>query len=205
MHDDRHLKASDLLIARLEAHEDARITLRDIVQAFETRGFGFVILIFALPNCLPGPPGIGSIVGIPMAFVAIQLMIGQHRPWLPRWLLDHSLDRAGLLIMLTGSRKRIRWFEALFKPRLETLFDKAPQWLIGLFLIVLAGCVLLPLPLTNFIPAVASAIIGLALIERDGAALVVGAIVGIVGIAITTTVVAGIWVAVLKSIEHLFA
>lgn len=199
------MKASDLLVERLSADAAPRISLRDIVQAFETRGFGFVLLIFALPNCLPGPPGIGSIFGLPLLFVAAQLMIGQQRPWLPRWLLDRTLDRHRLLATLTGSSARIRWFEALFKPRLEALFDYLPGGVLGVVLLVLAACIMIPLPLTNFIPAVASAIIGLALIERDGAALLVGLLVGLTGTLITLTVVGGVWVVIVQTVERLLA
>jgi hypothetical protein len=202
---DRRQRASDLLYDSLKAVSAERVTLADIVAAFDTRGFGFLLLVFALPNCVPTPPGIGALFGLPLGFIACQLMINRHRPWLPNWLLRRDLDRAALMSTIERSRRGIRRFEALFKPRLEGLFDAIPEWLLGAFLLLLAISIIIPFPLTNFVPAIGSAVIGLALIERDGLALLFGFAIGIAGLALSIFVIGGAWVVTLEAIHQFIA
>lgn len=44
----------------------ARIAVADLVTAMEARAYGALLLIFALPNVLPAPPGTSGILGLPL-------------------------------------------------------------------------------------------------------------------------------------------
>ena len=74
-----------ILEALPEAVEGDRISFGDLVDAFESRSFGPLIVIFAAPNILPvALPGISAVLGAPLILLTAQLMLGWHRPWLPR-------------------------------------------------------------------------------------------------------------------------
>ena len=56
---------------------------------------------------------------------------------------------------------------------------------------VLAMAVMLPLPFTNFVPAMGIAVISLGLLEEDGVTIFVGLLIGLVGLAIVAAVLFG--------------
>jgi hypothetical protein len=55
----------------------ARISFGRIVAALGGRGYGLSILIFALPSCLPMPPGIPTVTGL--ALIVIEYCLGTHQ------------------------------------------------------------------------------------------------------------------------------
>ena len=63
--------------------------------------------------------------------------------------------------------------------------------LIGIGILVLALVLTLPIPFANWLPAFAIAIIGLAIVEKDGVAVLVGLAVGVASLAVAATVVIG--------------
>jgi hypothetical protein len=70
-----------------------RVKVSDITDSLGQRSFGFILLIFALPNSLPilGIPGVSTITGLPLLFVAVQMALRHERVYLPRWIANSSL------------------------------------------------------------------------------------------------------------------
>ncbi|MBI1779702.1 MAG: exopolysaccharide biosynthesis protein [Proteobacteria bacterium] len=173
--------ASEILARVLAASDAPRVTLEEIVQGLGDRTYGFLIFIFAIPNGVPGPslPGLSTLTGVPLIFVALQMALGYPRPWLPRWLGRRSLPRAGLLNLLARARPVLAWCERRIRPRLVGPATPVLDRLVG-FYICLVGLVLaLPIPFGNFPPAWALALMALGLIQRDGAAIAVAALFAI--------------------------
>ena len=56
-------RTSEVLRDLVEGGESERITFREILVELRHRAFGFALLIFALPCCLPMPPGIPTVCG----------------------------------------------------------------------------------------------------------------------------------------------
>ena len=56
----------------------------DAVEVLRDRAFALLVVVLALPNCLPMPPPIPLVCGFLLAFVAIQIALGRSTPWLPR-------------------------------------------------------------------------------------------------------------------------
>ena len=77
-----------------DAHE--RVTLREIAEALDERSFGAFLLVFAIPNLIPLPPGATLILGLPLLFVAWQIVAGHKKVWLPDRLANYALDKATL-------------------------------------------------------------------------------------------------------------
>lgn len=189
--------AFDLLCAVLRAHPGERIPVAELIEAFQERGFGFLLFVFALPNCVPMPPGVGSALGIPVALLAAQMVLGFKAPWLPGWLMRKTLPRAPLLKGLEGFEPRVRAFERFMHPRHDRVFDVLGDRGIGVLVGILAVAILLPAPFTNFILSISVVMIALAVIERDGRMLGLGVLAGIASTAVTLVVsgafLAGVW------------
>ena len=62
---------SDLL-ARLARSRDGKVTIRDIAIALQDRSFGAFLLVFALPNLVPLPPGATFVLGLPLVFIELK-------------------------------------------------------------------------------------------------------------------------------------
>jgi len=79
--------ALSAVLQRLAQQTDRdRISVRDLLAALGDRALGALLFVFAFPNVFPMPPGISTILGAPLVFLAAQLLLGRA-PWLPqaRW------------------------------------------------------------------------------------------------------------------------
>jgi hypothetical protein len=168
------------------------VSVRSLFQAFGERSFGFLLLIFSLPNCVPAPPGLGSIIGLPVLMIAAQMVLGWPTPWLPRRVLDKKVRRETLQKVLNLAEPKLRRVERLCRPRGSLVRTRTAERLIGLYIMLLSLCVLLPFPLTNMIPAMATVVLSVALIEKDSMILGLGIAIGLAGLAVTASVLAAL-------------
>lgn len=180
-----HKRVSLVLRAVIETAPGDTISVREIIEAFGERAFGFVIILFSLPNCIPAPPGMNSVFGIPVLLFAVQLALGFKKPWLPRRILDKRFRVATFRKIIDAAEPKLRRVENLLRPRHTALFGPRGDRLIGLFAVILALCVIVPLPGTNWVPSIALVILSMAILQEDGLVLGFGILTGIAGIAYT--------------------
>jgi hypothetical protein len=180
--------ASAVLRSVIEAAEGETITLRQILEAFGERAFGFVLILFSLPNCVPAPPGLAGVVGTPVLLFGIQMLLGHRRPWLPDFILRRTVSVATFRRLIDLAEPKMQRLEAFCKPRHTWLFSSVGDRMIGLFAILVAVSVLIPFPGTNFPPSIALVIVSIAVMEEDGLLLVGGALIGFAGFAYTAAV-----------------
>ena len=66
----------------LTGGEDAamQISLGEIVTRLDTQARGVLMILFALPNCLPGIPGTSAVTGLPLVFLTLQMALNRP-PW----------------------------------------------------------------------------------------------------------------------------
>ena len=69
-----------------ENGEAVEITLGELFDALQARAFGILLLVLALPCCLPFVYIIPQIVALPMLLLAGQMAAGRTSPWLPERL-----------------------------------------------------------------------------------------------------------------------
>jgi hypothetical protein len=139
-------RVTDVLRRVAAGEPDDPVTVRSLFEAFGERSFGFLMLVFSLPNCVPAPPGIGSIIGLPVLMIAAQMVLGWPRPWLPRRVLDKTVRRETLQKVLKLAEPRLRRVERLCRPRGNLVSSTTAERLIGMFIVLLSLSVLLPLP-----------------------------------------------------------
>ncbi|MDR4306622.1 exopolysaccharide biosynthesis protein [Chelatococcus sambhunathii] len=158
----------------LAASDVERVSVGSILHAFGDRAFGALLLVFALPNALPMPPGTSAILGAPIVFIAFQLMIGRPTLWLPRFITERSLARADFATLANKIDPWVHKLERLLKPRLPLLTTPFADRLTGLACFVLSLILALPIPFGNMPPAIALTAFALGMIESDGAAIAAG-------------------------------
>lgn len=117
----------------------------------------------------------GVIVGTALALLAVQMMAGARRPWLPGRLRALRLPRA---IVAAGVSRIMAVFRRIGlspRPRLEWAVRAGAARMAMSFSLLVSGLVLvLPLPFGNQLPSLAAAAFGLALLRRDGVAALLG-------------------------------
>jgi len=180
------------------------ITIADLLGAIGDRAFGALLLLFAAPNAIPvSLPGVSTVLGTPIVFLALQLMLGRNAPWLPAFLSRRAMPRAAFAHAIDVVLPWLQRAERLLKPRLCWLASGPVERLIGLVCLVLATVLALPIPFGNMPPALAICVLALALLEKDGLATLLGLAVAAVALFIAWGVLLGIVKAVSLFLRHL--
>ena len=161
--------------------EDARpvLTVGEMLEAFDSRAFGAMLLVFGLLNTLPLPPGSSTLLSLPILFLAPQIALGREIPWLPRKLVEHPLKRDDLRGLFRKLTPIVRRMELVTRPRLELLFAPVGERAIGVVCTLLALVLVLPIPLGNLAPGATVAVLALALLQRDGILALLGYLMAI--------------------------
>jgi hypothetical protein len=186
-----HASASNILRALADRTGGETVSIGQMTTAFGERAFGILMIVFCLPNLIP-TPGLGSLFGIPLLFITLQMALGRPRPWLPRSIESRTIQRTTLVKMVNAVEPRLRTIEGILRPRLTGLFSPAMDRVIGIFAALCAISIIIPLPGTNFPPAVAVILISLAVTEEDGLYLGLGLAIGTAGLTYTTLLVGGL-------------
>jgi hypothetical protein len=191
-------RTSEVLRELAEGDGD-RVTFRDVLTRLRHRAFGFTLLIFALPCCLPMPPGIPTVCGVAIVIIALNLIAARQRLWLPNAIADKSLLRADLARMVNRVAPYLERLEKICKPRLGVVTEPVGKILIGLVIFVLGFIMILPIPfLGNMPPGFAASVIAIGMTERDGLIVVIGAFVSVAAIAVASVAT---WAAILGVIN----
>lgn len=166
------------------------LSLRGILDDFDERGFGILLLIATLPAFIPIPVG-GGISGPLVVFLGAQLLFGRKDVWLPRRIADWGPKRDAFARFVARMSPWLGRLEHLIRPRLSWMFDHPLTNAITGALLVVTGVLLaLPIPATNYLFGGLLLAFALALLERDGALLAIAWIVAIV-IAVTIALLSG--------------
>ena len=198
----QHQSASAVLRAVIDEAKGETISIGEIIEAFGERAFGFVLILFSLPNCVPAPPGIAGIVGTPVLIFGIQMMLGHTRPWLPGFILRRSVSTAKFKRLIDIAEPRLQKLESYCRPRLLPLFGPFGDRVAGFFAFLVAVSVLIPFPGTNFPPSIALVIASIAIMEEDGYLLILGYLIGLAGLAYTATVLGASYHLILAGIHN---
>ena len=86
---------------------------------------------------------------------------------------------------------RLDFARGMIQPRLLPLTSALGQRLIGAAGLVLAAIVFLPVPFGNALPGIALVLMAVGLLSRDGIAVVVGGLIGVVGLVVASGFIYG--------------
>ncbi len=184
-------------ILRLLAESDKpHYTIAELIDVFQDRTFGALMLLFALLNLIPLPPGSSFILGAPLVVLAAQVTMGFRKIWLPQRVLQVPVRTSDLGRVTRRATPYLRFVERLLNPRLTVFFTSAGDRVIGLICLALAVLLFLPIPFANMLPALAIAFFSLALLERDGAAALVGLLMAGIALGVLIAIYGTLWVGV---------
>jgi hypothetical protein len=174
-----------------------RIPVRDLVDAMQAIGFGLAMMIFAFGIIIPLPPPFPSIIAMPLIIFSLQMIAGYTAPKLPKRFEKITVKRSVVAMLVQKSSPYIRKIEHILRPRLSFVTTSRAERVIGVFTLIFSSFIVLPMPLSNFIPGLGILIISFGLLGKDGLVVICGIIIGLIGIAISTT-------AVLLGVEALY-
>jgi hypothetical protein len=193
-------KLAEILVDIAEDPTRERVSVADLLLAMQDRAFGALMLIFAMPNALPTPPGTSAILGAPLVFLAAQLMLGRQ-PWLPKVIANRSMTRGDFATMIGKVAPWITRAEKLLKPRLVVVARPPAEYLIGALCLMMSIILVLPIPLGNMLPAFAICLFSLGLLERDGVWILAGAATSVASVVL----VSGVLFALFKGALFVFS
>lgn len=196
-HPTRGMRASHALRVALLRADGEMVTVGEIVDGLQDRAFGFVLLLFALLNTVPLPPGVSSLMGIPVLLVGVQMLVARPKPWLPQSVRRRAFRRTSLVAALRRIEGALLPLERVSRPRWPGAVTVMVPRVVGAVVILLSLYIITPLMFTNIPPAMATVFLAIALIEEDGLMLMLGPLVALVALAISTVLAAGMIAAVL--------
>ncbi|MEM9618502.1 MAG: exopolysaccharide biosynthesis protein [Pseudomonadota bacterium] len=164
--------------------ETPKAQLGDLIDRLDERAFGLMLLLLALPCCLPFIYLLPQIVALPMLALAGQMAAGRPHPWLPGSLHEREFSVTAFQGVVVRSEKYLSWIERFARPRLGAVTSNAGARIVGALLLIPTASILVPLPSTNTVPGIGVAITSLGLIERDGVLVILGLLIGFLWVAL---------------------
>ncbi len=174
-----------LLLAR-EIGPRAQVSIGDVVDQLGASSLGLILLILTIPAIIPIPGPIGIILGSCLALVAVQVVAGAKRVWLPGWLRSCNLPTRFVTAAIARIVPWLERFERRLSPRRWMMLSgRVARPFLGLAILAMAVIITLPIPSGNVLPVVALAMLALALLERDGVAVLLALGMSLVAIVWT--------------------
>ena len=161
-----------ILASLVDGPVDELLPLRTLLDGLGRSMFGMLLFIATLPAFLPVPGVAGALSGPLVSLVGLQLVLGLRRPWLPGFVATRGPRRGTLARFEHRISPWLLRLEHLVRPRLAALIDhRAATMFTGVLLVLLGLLLALPIPFTNYLFGVLLLAYALALLERDGALL----------------------------------
>ena len=176
------------------AIQGERVSMQAMAQAHGPEAHGTLLLLLAMPCLLP-VPGVGTVLGLGMAALAVAMWRGHCAPCLPQRVAELELPRHWAQRVLVGLACAYAVAGRHAKARLSHLASAGRRSGIAIAVGLMAAIVVMPIPFGNVLPALALSFIGLGLVFRDGVAVLLGLLLsGVAGIATTgLLLMASVW------------
>nr|WP_245396499.1 exopolysaccharide biosynthesis protein [Jiella sonneratiae] len=159
-------------------------TINELSQAFDTRAFGAFFILFGGLNLIPLPPPASFFIGLPLMFFTFQLAIGRPRLWLPDFVGTKRLSPERIAQVMDKIGPMLRKIERLARHRYWLEPERLLLLILGWYSFIMATIVAIPFPLTNLIPGISVALVGVSISTRDGLWLAAALITGLIGLIV---------------------
>lgn len=153
------------------------VTLGDLMAALRDRAYSLFILLVALPFCTPIPMiGVSVPFGAVIAYLGIRLALGLQ-PHMPGRFRSRPVPPRALAPILRGAERLMRFLERFMRPRFEpatrSWFGRAA---VGAVIAACGVLLMLPLPIpaSNFFPALTIVCLAASLTQDDGVVALLG-------------------------------
>lgn len=186
-HDDNSVNGilDELLDA---AGSGGAVTVGRMAEAVGHRGYGPFLTIPALIEISPigGIPGLPTLLALIIVIFSAQIAWGRDHLWLPDALEKRSVKEERLTHAVDRIRPVANWLDKWFHRRLERFAGPSARRAAAVVAILL--CLTVPplelVPFASTAPMGAIALIGLAMLVRDGALMLAAFALAAVGAAV---------------------
>lgn len=179
------------------------VAISDVINAMESVGFGLIMMIFAFGIIIPTPPPFPSLISMPLVVFSFQMLLGYSAPRLPKRFSNLKVKRAILAMLIQKSSSIIRKIERFLKPRCLFMTKPLAEKITGFFMLLFSSFIVLPIPLSNYIPGLGILIASFGMLSKDGLVIICGILIGCLGIVISVTALI-IGVEFIANIKNLF-
>ncbi|MEX0791602.1 MAG: exopolysaccharide biosynthesis protein [Pirellulaceae bacterium] len=177
---------SEVLDALVENTDGRRVSVGDLLNTFESRSYGPLLLVPAVLAISPAGfiPGMSLVTGPIIFLFSAEMIFSKSGPWLPAKLRSFSLSRKILVRAVEKSKPWAMWIDKGFRHRLTPLTRPPLSYLMAVLCMML-GVTMYPLAFVPFgvwAPGLAVVFFALGLTSRDGLLILVG--YGLTGLAV---------------------
>jgi hypothetical protein len=165
----------------LDRAEQPRVSVGWLMQQLGERSFGLTLFMMAVIAFIPGA---STVMGVLIAWPAVQMMLGHDVAALPRLIVRKQIGVERLARIIGIVAPRLEWIERLVRPRWRTPFETTKR-LTGAVMLLLGLSLISPVPFSHIVPALVIMLLALAYLEEDGIALVVALIAALASLAAT--------------------
>lgn len=199
-----HRNTSVILQEILSNNKDT-ITIGKLSEEIGDRGFGLVILLFALPNTIPLPiPGVSTITSLPLIFISLQLCLGMQKIWLPCWIAKREIKMSNMHYIIDKSLPCLKWLEKFVKTRNMFFTSNKFERFAGFIIFILSCLLALPIPLGNLLPGISVSLVSLAIAEQDGILMILGLLISFISIIFVAMLISGYGFLIFKILSSIF-
>lgn len=170
-----------------------RVSMQTLAHAHGPAAHGTWLLLMAVPCLLP-VPGVGTVLGLGMVALAVAIWRGQSAACLPRRVAELELSSHWAQRVLGMLASAYAVAGRFARARLSHLASAEGRSWTAAAIGLMALIVVMPIPFGNVLPALALMLIGLGLVFRDGAAVVLGLAMAALAMCVTAGVMLMAWV-----------
>lgn len=154
----------------------ADLTTGTLVEALRERGIGALMVLFALLVMIP-IPGLNTLFAVPLVLLTARQAMGRDTVWLPARIMERKLDPAKTAGAIAKVLPCLRLLEKILRPRLPWVTTGTTR-LIGALGVCMSLFASIPIPLTHTVPGFGLLLMAGGITQRDGLAVLAGAIIG---------------------------
>lgn len=177
------------MFTRMAGDAHGEVTIGAIRDMMGHRAFAPLLTLFAAFNLMPLPPGTSLVLGLPLLVVSAQMALGTRKPWLPDVIARRAVTADQFRAVTGWVVPRLMRVERMVRPRYWPFWRRNGERVVGVAALILATCITLPIPLGNWLPAFATALLGLSLVQRDGVLFAIGSAVAVVSLIVIAGIV----------------
>lgn len=144
-----YVPTSVQLSKMLDRAVHSHVSIGWLMEQLARRSFGLTLFVMALIAFLPGA---STIVGLLIAWPALQMVLGHEVAVLPRLIARRKIGVDRLVRIVRIITPRLAWVERLIRPRWPPPFQTAKR-LTGIVVFLLGLTMMLPVPFGHVVPS----------------------------------------------------
>lgn len=118
-------KLTEIIESIASEADQHQVDVHEILDSFSKQGFGILLILPCILLLIPpigAIPGVPFLMGLLIALLSIQLMVGVRQPWLPRKIMDVKVKTKLVKKSINGLLPFTRAVDKYTKRRLQILF-----------------------------------------------------------------------------------